>query len=53
MEILKTAFLFLGVWLSLVNTAKTLSDEPIHWLMFILQAIGITGFVYVQFLMQK
>lgn len=51
MEILKIVFLFLGVWLSLVNIAKTLSDEPIYWWCFILQAIGITGFVYMQFLM--
>lgn len=52
-EILKIVFLFLGVWWSLINTVKTIRGQELSVLNFIFQAIGITGFVYIQFLYAK
>ena len=51
MEILKIVFLFLAVFFTLVNTVKAMNEyEAILPLNFILQAIGITGFIYLQWL---
>jgi len=47
---LKIAFLFLGIFFSIVNFAKmTRKSEEISSISFILQTIGIVGFITLQF----
>ncbi|ALS22151.1 hypothetical protein [Paenibacillus naphthalenovorans] len=46
---LKVLFLFLGVWWTLVNTGKFFKNNDIpSWNIF-LQALGIVGFIVLQF----
>lgn len=49
--IIKFICLFIGIWLSIVNVGrmKYKQDVPVANLFF--QALGITGFVFLQFLM--
>ena len=47
---LKLLFLFLAVMWTLVNTARFIGKQDIPALNFILQAIGITGFIWLQWL---
>lgn len=46
---LKIIFLFLGVWLTIVNISKTAGNDPIPAWSFVVQAIGIVGFIVLQF----
>lgn len=51
MNILKLLFLFIAVWFTIINVAKlvlknSLSTGNLFW-----QAVGIVGFVYLQFMM--
>jgi len=50
MEILKLVCLFLGVFFTIVNTLKIIANSGIHAAWIILQALGITGFIYFQWL---
>ena len=50
--ILKVLFLFLGIISTLDNFETLLIPEiRIHPFKFLVQAVGITGFIYLQFLM--
>lgn len=46
----KIIFLFIGVWFTLINAAKFVSREPISAANFIIQTIGIVGFIVLLFL---
>jgi hypothetical protein len=50
-ELIKILFLFLGIWLSIVNMVRTYKKINIPAINMALQAIGVTGFVYMQWLM--
>lgn len=50
MEIMKVFCLFLAVWFTLVNTIRVIGRSNIPAINIILHAIGITGFVYLQWL---
>ena len=39
--------LFIGIWWTCINVAKAKNEHAIPALNFILQAIGITGFIYL------
>ena len=49
MNILKIVFLFLGVWMTLVNSGRLSNKNRIPAKNFIYQAIGIVGFIVLQF----
>ena len=46
----KGIFLFLGIMLTFVNFAKAYMKNTIPTLNFIIQSIGITGFIILQWL---
>lgn len=46
---LKVIFLFLGVWWTLVNTIRVINRASLPSINILLQAIGITGFIVLQF----
>lgn len=46
---LKIIFLFLGVWFTIVNFTKMVGRNDIPSFNFILQSIGIVGFLVLQF----
>lgn len=50
MEVLKILFLFLAVWMSIVNISRLVCKNRIPWVNFILQSVGIVGFLYLQFM---
>lgn len=47
--IIKLMCLFLGVWWSIVNFAKICIKDKIPAGNFLLQTIGIVGFIIIQF----
>lgn len=47
---MKIAFLFLAIWWTLVNIGRLIKKNDISGLNILLQAIGITGFIYLQFI---
>ena len=47
---LKIGFLFLAIWFSLVNSIRFFKSNSIPGMNIILQAIGITGFIVIQWL---
>ena len=47
--ILLVVFLALGVWSTLVNTAKLIGRNSIPALNFVIQAVGIVGFLVIFF----
>lgn len=49
MKILELVFLFLAVWWTIINGTKALYSEHIPSLNFILQALGIVGFIAFRF----
>ena len=49
MNILKIIFLFIGVWMTLVNTGKIWCRHAVSTLNFLLQTVGIVGFIVLQF----
>ena len=48
--VLKVLFLFVSVWFSIVNTSRLIGRNDIPGSNFVYQAIGITGFITVMFL---
>jgi hypothetical protein len=50
-EILKIVFLFLVAWQLPIIVVRAARKLGVSWLSFLALAIGITGFVYLQFLM--
>lgn len=48
--IAKIVFLFVSIWLTIVNTARFIGKNDIPGANFIYQAIGITGFLTLMFL---
>ena len=49
-NVIKAIALFMAIWWTLIIVAKLLHNEAIPSGNFILQTIGITGFVYLQWL---
>ena len=49
MGIIKCAFLFLAVWLTIVNTLRACYKQKLPTINIFYQAIGITGFIVLQF----
>jgi hypothetical protein len=51
MALLKILCLFLIAWFGPVVIVRACRKLAVTWLTFVLLAIGITGFVYLQFMM--
>ena len=49
MNILKIIFLFIAVWMTLVNTGNIWCKHAVPTLNFLLQTVGIVGFIVLQF----
>ena len=49
MNTLKIIFLFIAVWMTLVNTANIWCKHAVPILNFLLQTVGIVGFIVLQF----
>lgn len=49
MSILKITLLFLGVWFTLINICLCVFKDHIPAINMIIQAIGIVGFIIMQF----
>lgn len=47
---IKIFFLFMAVWFTLINTARAINHNHLSAANFIIQAVSITGFIYLQFL---
>jgi len=47
---LKIYFLFIGIWFTIINTSNVIAKKNISAINIIYQAIGITGFITVMFL---
>lgn len=50
-EILKIVFLFIAIWFTHVNFTKLIRNSRIPAANFIYQSGGITGFIYLQWIM--
>lgn len=50
MELLRVCFLFLAVWFTIVNVIRVIGRNNVPAVNILIQAIGITGFVYLQWL---
>lgn len=50
MEILKISFLFIAVWFTIVNATRLIYKQSIPLINMLIQAIGITGTIYLYFL---
>lgn len=46
----KLLFLFIAIWFTTVNISRMRMRSNIPAVNFIIQAIGITGFIYLQWL---
>jgi hypothetical protein len=51
LEALKVLCLFLTVFFTVVNALRATLKQEVPLMNFIFQALGITGFVYIQWLM--
>lgn len=51
LTIVKFICLFVGIWLSIVNTGRLKYEQDISAPCSFLQALGITGFIFLQFFM--
>lgn len=51
MEILKVLFLFLGIWWTIVNLGRMHARNDLSNGNVLLQDIGISGFIYLQWIM--
>lgn len=51
MIILKFICLFLGIWLTIVNVGRVIYKQEVSSSNLFLQALGITGFIFLQFFM--
>jgi hypothetical protein len=49
-NVIKFLALFMATWWSLINVSKLIRGEKIPFDNFIFQAAGITGFVWLQWL---
>ena len=49
MNILKIIFLFIAVWMTLVNTGNIWYKHGVPTLNLLLQTVGIVGFIVLQF----
>ena len=49
MNILKIIFLFIAVWMTLVNVGNIWCKHAVPILNFLLQTSGIVGFIVLQF----
>lgn len=49
MIFLKIAFLFMAVWFTVVNTSRVMCKQDIPPANFLVQTIGIVGFIVMQF----
>jgi hypothetical protein len=49
--IIKFIFLFIGIWFSLINIGRLKYEQDIPASSSFLQALGITGFIFLQFFM--
>lgn len=47
----KVIFLFLGIWWTIVNVGRIICHQNVPSMNVVLQTIGITGFVVIQFLL--
>lgn len=47
MEMLKLVFLFIAVWFTLINTGRLISKQVISVNNIFIQAVGITGTIYL------
>ena len=50
MEAVTFIGLFIGVWLTIINATRTVHKQDVPFWSFVLQAFGIAGFVYLQWL---
>jgi len=46
--ILKIIFLFLGVWMTIVNTGRLFQKDSVPAVSLFIQAVGIVGFIVIQ-----
>lgn len=49
LPLLKIMFLFLSVWWGFINIGKIIYKEPVPRSNILIMAIGITGFIVIQF----
>lgn len=49
MLILKCMFLFIGVWFSIINYGRMKFKNDISTINYLLQALGIVGFIILHF----
>lgn len=49
-ELWKVIFLFLAIWFTSINITRATNRVEIRPMNFIVQAIGLTGFIYLQWL---
>lgn len=46
----KIIFLFIAIWFTIINVTRSIRQQSIHTANFILQAIGLTGFIVLQWI---
>ena len=51
LTIIKFICLLIGIWLSIVNIGRMKYEQDVSALNIFFQALGITGFIFLQFLM--
>lgn len=49
-DVLKYTFLFLAIWFTIINTSLVCMRDGIPFVNFLFQAVSVTGFVIVQWL---
>jgi hypothetical protein len=49
-DLIKVLLLFVGVWFTIVNIIRVALNNNIPGINIMIQAIGITGFIYFQWL---
>ena len=47
---LKLIFLFIAIWFTIINIGRIMLKNDVSVINGVLHAIGITGFIYLQFL---
>jgi len=51
LTIIKFICLFVGIWLSIVDVGRIKCKQDVSAATIFFQALGITGFIFLQFLM--
>lgn len=51
LTIIKFICLFIGIWFSIVNVGRATCKQKVPALNTFFQALGITGFIFLQFFM--